>query len=123
MDVSEPVAADRSARYRCSACGNITRFDVTEERLTRAFHHYSVGGQLTIESVEVLSTTIHEVSCRWCGNGRSVAELPAELPAQLPAELPAELPDGEPPAELPDGEVVARADVFAESSRDSGGPA
>ena len=60
------------ARYRCDACGNLTRFDVTEERRTRAFHHYSVGGELSIESVEVLYATIHDVSCRWCGHGRAV---------------------------------------------------
>jgi hypothetical protein len=59
-------------RYRCAACGNLTRFDVVTERRTRAFHHYSVGGELSIEEVEVLDETVEEVSCRWCGNGNAI---------------------------------------------------
>src|SRR5688500_2402003 len=42
-------------RYRCTACGNLTRFDVTTSRRTRAFHHFTVGGELTIEDEEVLA--------------------------------------------------------------------
>lgn len=63
------------ARYRCNACGNLTRFDVTLTRRTRRFNHYTVGGELTVENEEVLSEVIEDVSCRWCGNGRSVEEL------------------------------------------------
>ena len=63
------------ARYRCNACGNLTRFDVTLTRRTRRFNHYPVGGELTVENEEVLSEVIEDVSCRWCGNGRSVEEL------------------------------------------------
>ena len=59
-------------RYRCAACGNLTRFDVVTTRRTRAFHHYSVGGELTIEDVEVLDESVEGVLCRWCGNGDAV---------------------------------------------------
>ena len=59
-------------RYRCNACGNLTRFDVTSDRRTRAFHHYSVGGALDVEDEVVLREDIVEVSCRWCGHGRAV---------------------------------------------------
>jgi hypothetical protein len=59
-------------RYRCSACGNLTRFDVTLRRRTRSFHHYSVGGDLEVEDVEVLDEEVEDVSCRWCGSGRAV---------------------------------------------------
>src|SRR5215469_7120555 len=38
---SQPVVA---ARYRCDACGNLTRFDVIATRRTREFHHYNLGG-------------------------------------------------------------------------------
>ena len=62
-------------RYRCNACGNLTRFDVTLTRRTRRFNHYTVGGELTVENEEVLAEVIEDVSCRWCGNGRSVEEL------------------------------------------------
>jgi hypothetical protein len=60
------------ARYRCSACGNLTRFEVTTTRTTRSFHHYSLGGELEVEEQEVLAESIDEVQCRWCGHGRSV---------------------------------------------------
>jgi len=54
-------------RYRCASCGNLTRFDVTSSRRTRAFHHYTVGGELRVEREEVLAATVEAVECRWCG--------------------------------------------------------
>jgi hypothetical protein len=71
-------------RYRCAACGNVTRFDVTVTRRTRAFHHFTVGGDLTVEDEQVLSEQIELVSCRWCGSGAAVtAESTAEsIPQQ-----------------------------------------
>ena len=81
---SEVPNADRSVspslpnvgvRYRCSQCGNLTRFDVLSTRTTRAYHHYSVGGELQIEDVEVLTENISEGSCRGCGTGQHVVEL------------------------------------------------
>jgi hypothetical protein len=64
-----------STRYRCAACGNLTRFDVVTTRRTRAFHHYSVGGELSVEDVEVLDESVEEVSCRWCGHGNAVEQI------------------------------------------------
>mgnify|MGYP001263279248 FL=1 len=64
-------------RYRCNACGNLTRFDVTSTVRTRAYHHYAVSGDLSIEDAEVLAEEIEDVSCRWCGNGSAVVELEA----------------------------------------------
>jgi hypothetical protein len=64
-------------RYRCTACGNLTRFDVTTTKQTRGYHHYTVGGQLVVEEEEVLVESVDEVSCRWCGHGRSVEILVA----------------------------------------------
>lgn len=68
---------DAAPRYRCTACGNLTRFDVTRSRRTRAFHHYTVGGVCTEEQVEVLEDRVEEVSCRWCGSSQAVESLPA----------------------------------------------
>lgn len=59
-------------RYRCDSCGNLTRFDVTSTRRTKAFHHYTVGGELDVEEEQVLSETIEEVACRWCGTSAGV---------------------------------------------------
>ncbi|MGH9097424.1 MAG: hypothetical protein ACRDWB_08370 [Acidimicrobiales bacterium] len=70
-DASSPSPAP-SIRYRCAACGNLTRFSVVTNRRTRAFHHFSVGGELSLEDVEVLDETVEEVSCRWCGNGNAI---------------------------------------------------
>ena len=56
-----------TTRYRCAACGNVTRFDVVSSRRTRAFHHYSIGGDLEIEEEEVLAAEVESVTCRWCG--------------------------------------------------------
>ena len=41
-------------RYRCSGCGNLTRFDVVVTRRTRAFHHFipsSLGAGCQSESL------------------------------------------------------------------------
>jgi hypothetical protein len=76
-----------STRYRCAACGNLTRFDVLASRRTRAFHHYSIGGELTIEEEEVLEDRVELVTCRWCGaSGDSIERVtvpagPVEDPA------------------------------------------
>ncbi len=66
------MGASETTRYRCTACGNLTRFDVTSTVRTRAFHHYSVGGDLSVEDAEVLAESVDEVLCRWCGVGTSV---------------------------------------------------
>ncbi len=75
-------------RYRCTACGNLTRFDVTSTRRTRAFHHYTVGGQLEVEDTEVLDEVVEEVACRWCGSGRSVIEVSEEEAAEASDAAP-----------------------------------
>lgn len=87
-------------RYRCTACGNLTRFDVVTDRRTRAFHHYSVGGELSVEDEQVLSEDVVEVTCRWCGHGRAVAALgegDEPSPVSQPSErVSASTTDGEP---------------------------
>jgi hypothetical protein len=61
-----------ATRYRCTACGNLTRFDVVTDRRTKAFHHFSVGGALSVEDEQVLTEDVVDVSCRWCGHGRAI---------------------------------------------------
>jgi hypothetical protein len=61
-----------SARYRCAACGNRTRFTVTTTRRTRGFYHFTIGGELTVEEEEVLGEAVESVACRWCGNGDGI---------------------------------------------------
>jgi hypothetical protein len=52
--------------YICNACGNKTRFDVFETKRVRAFHHYTLGGELTVEEEEVLERDVERIVCRWC---------------------------------------------------------
>ena len=40
-------------RYRCTSCGNLTRFDVTATRTVKAFHHYTVGGGLATGKLRI----------------------------------------------------------------------
>jgi hypothetical protein len=83
-----------STRYRCAACGNLTRFDVVATRRTRSFHHYSLGGELQVEDEVVLDEDVEEVSCRWCGSGESVVTVEAAETAEtvegIEATAPAE---------------------------------
>lgn len=66
-------------RYRCTACGNVTRFDVVATRRTRAFHHYTIGGDLEIEDEDVLEERVEQVTCRWCNAaGDEIGIEPAE---------------------------------------------
>lgn len=63
-------------RYRCGACGNLTRFDVYESRRSRSFYHYTLGGELEIEDQEAISHEVEKVVCRWCGSSDSIEEIP-----------------------------------------------
>lgn len=68
-----------ATRYRCGACGNLTRFDVTATRRTRAFHHFSLAGELTVEEEELLDERVETVTCRWCGaTGASIEAVPLD---------------------------------------------
>jgi len=85
------VRSVTQTRYRCTSCGNLTRFDVVTTSTTKAFHHYTVGGDLVIEEPEVIATSVDSVLCRWCGNGRGV-EVVEVTEAASTDEVPAESP-------------------------------
>jgi hypothetical protein len=71
--------APSQTRYRCSACGNLTRFDVVATRRTRAFHHYDFAGNLDVEEEELLDERIERVTCRWCdASGDAIQTLEAD---------------------------------------------
>jgi hypothetical protein len=57
----------------------LTRFDVISSRRTRSYHHFTVGGELTVEDEQVLDERVETVSCRWCGaTGASIEVLEAD---------------------------------------------
>ena len=71
-------AGGERTRFRCGQCGNLTRFDVVESRRTRAYWHFSLGGEVTVEEEEVLASERERVTCRWCGASDRIEEIPVE---------------------------------------------
>lgn len=66
----------------------MTRFDVTTTRTARAFHHFTVGGDLTVEGEEILAESVDQVSCRWCGSSQAVEVIASgALPAASVREI------------------------------------
>lgn len=63
-------------RYRCNACGNLTRFDVIRSARTREFWHFSLAGEATVEDTEIMEETIERIECRWCGNADQIETIP-----------------------------------------------
>ena len=63
-------------RWRCTACGNLTRFDVVRSVRRRDFVHADLAGEQQIEESEVLAESVEQVTCRWC-NGVNSVELVA----------------------------------------------
>ena len=73
-------------RWRCGACGNLTRFDVVRTLRSREFVHVSLAGDPEVQEREVLAETIEKVTCRWCAAVDSVILEPRpEHPEQLAA--------------------------------------
>ena len=71
------------ARWRCTLCGNLTRFDVQRSTRAREYVHVSLAGDAVVEELEVLAETVEHVTCRWCGRVDSVELVPR--PAAVPA--------------------------------------
>lgn len=66
------VSETGAVQYRCAHCGNRTRFDVYETVRRRRYHHYDLGGDLSVEEDEVLEATTERVVCRWCDRSDSI---------------------------------------------------
>lgn len=64
-------------RYRCTACGNLTRFDVVSEERVRRFWHLDLSGDGVPEEEEHLEVVIRSVTCRWCGATDAIEVVPA----------------------------------------------
>ncbi|MEU1806139.1 MULTISPECIES: hypothetical protein [unclassified Streptomyces] len=63
MAVPTPTAG---TRWRCTLCGNLTRFDVTRSTKAVEFVHLDLAGEPRVEERDVVSETIESVRCRWC---------------------------------------------------------
>lgn len=61
-----PPVPTPETRWRCSVCGNLTRFDVTRRTRVRDYVHVDLAGEPVIEEREVLAEDVERVRCRWC---------------------------------------------------------
>jgi transcription elongation factor Elf1 len=61
-----------STRWRCGACGNLTRFDVTRTRRTTEFWHFDLAGEHQVETSTTEEEVVATVTCRWCGRSDAV---------------------------------------------------
>ena len=62
-----PVPAPTpDTRWRCTLCGNLTRFDVQRSTRTREYVHVSLAGEPVVEEREVLAEAVEHVTCGWC---------------------------------------------------------
>lgn len=68
-------------RWRCTACGNLTRFDVTKTTRTREYVHTDLAGEPHVEEREVFAESVEHVTCRWC-NATDQVELVARPTAE-----------------------------------------
>lgn len=64
--VPTPTLPASDQRWRCTRCGNLTRFDVTRTTRRVEFWHFDLPGAAQVESTEVLEETVERVRCRWC---------------------------------------------------------
>lgn len=67
---------DATTRWRCTLCGNVTRFDVTRTTRAREYLHATLSGDAAVEEREVLADDVESVRCRWCASVNSVELVP-----------------------------------------------
>ena len=63
-------------RWRCGACGNLTRFDVVRTSRTQEYWHFDLAGEHQVERTDVLDETVETVTCRWCARTDALEIVP-----------------------------------------------
>ena len=72
-----PVASPGpDTRWRCTLCGNLTRFDVTRSTRAREYVHVDLAGEPAVEERELLEDAVEHVTCRWCNAVDQVEVVP-----------------------------------------------
>jgi DNA-directed RNA polymerase subunit M/transcription elongation factor TFIIS len=61
--------------YRCTACGNKTRFDVYDTVRRKRFEHADLAGVVAIEEEVIVERTVDRVVCRWCDRSDAIEEI------------------------------------------------
>lgn len=95
MVVPVPTA---ETRWRCTLCGNLTRFDVTRTLRVLEYVHLDLGGEPRVDEREVLADSVERVTCRWCQAQDSVVLVPRPTAS---SESPSDTAVERPPAETP----------------------
>lgn len=77
MSALRPTA---TTRWRCTACGNLTRFDLTRSSVVVEYVHVDLAGRATVEETAVVEDQWRQIRCRWC-DGVDTVELVDRLDA------------------------------------------
>jgi hypothetical protein len=72
---------DATTRWRCTQCGNLTRFDVNRSVRSEEYVHVDLSGEPIVEERRVIAESVESVRCRWC-NGLNTVELVARPGAE-----------------------------------------
>lgn len=80
MSITWPTA---QTRWRCSQCGNLTRFDVVRSSRVKEFVHVALSGEPAVEHTKVLAEELEEVRCRWCGSTGTIEMVPRPTAEEL----------------------------------------
>ena len=64
MPVAQPGP---DTRWRCTLCGNLTRFDVARSTRATEYVHVDLSGVQAVEERRLLEDAVEHVTCRWCG--------------------------------------------------------
>lgn len=84
MDLAEGLRADK--RFRCAACGNLTRFDLEVVEHSRRFWHAALSGEGEVEEEQLLNREIKSITCRWCGTSEGIEVVDAPGATEIAAE-------------------------------------
>jgi ABC-type cobalamin/Fe3+-siderophores transport system ATPase subunit len=61
--------------YRCTHCGNKTRFDVYDTVRRRRYEHASLAGEVSVDDEQIVARTVDRVVCRWCERDDAIEDL------------------------------------------------
>jgi hypothetical protein len=70
---------DEGMRFRCAACGNLTRFDVETVERVRRYWHVALSGAGAAEDEQRLEVSVESVTCRWCGSADAIEVVDAPV--------------------------------------------
>ncbi len=88
--ISQSLGLPPGKRYRCAACGNLTRFDVESVERVSRYWHVDLAGNGIVEEEARPEVSLIAVTCRWCGAGDAVevVDAPAGQTGLNPATPP-----------------------------------